>query len=253
MSLSSWCPLVLALTLAGCGGAQQSAESAPAPANPEPSEEAAEAESPAEDRETAPAQGAGAFPTDCFKDRRDPCLPDPKFVKRMCNDRHPGVALALFANPTFTRGYLTRKTEAWNASGGASPGGFVEFDEEVLLLFERKADAGGLQVSGAGASYDALRWDGYCVTLSGEEVTRQKPPKAKTPLIEWRYLDDDIQEALRKDEAVNSAYRERRTECKGASSGDVSLKCVKADAKLSQAIVAFVRGGGSLPVPSKLP
>lgn len=243
--------MVLGLALVACGGSQPSAESAPPARSEEPSATESEAEGAAEESEST-GDASSAFPTGCYKDR-DPCLPDPAFVKRMCNDRHPGVALALFSNPKFARGYLTRKTEAWNASGGASPGGFLEFDEEVLLLFERKADLGGMQVSGAGASYDALRWDGYCVTLSGEEVTRQKPPQPKTPQIEWRYLDDDVQESLRKDEAINSAYRERRTECKGASSGDVSLKCVKADAKLSQAIVKFVRGGGSVPAPPRLP
>ena len=122
-----------------------------------------------------------------------------------------------------------------------------------MLLAERKADTGGMQVSGAGAGYDAIRWDGSCVTLSGEELTRDKPPQPKTPPIEWRFLDDNVQEALRKDDKVNAAYLERRKECKGASSGDVSAKCVKADARLSESIIGFVRGGGSIPVPSTLP
>jgi hypothetical protein len=148
---------------------------------------------------------------------------------------------------------LNRRTEAWNASGGASTGGFLELDEEVLLLAERKADLGGMQVSGAGAGYDAIRWDGSCVTLSGEELTQQRPSSVKNVKVEWRFLDDNVQEALRKDEKTNAAFLERRKECKGATSGDVSAKCVKADAKLSDSVVSFVRGGGSVPVPSKLP
>jgi hypothetical protein len=174
-------------------------------------------------------------------------------VKKLCNNRFPSMALYLFGNAKWVRGYLTRKTEAWNASGGASAGGYVEFDEEVLLLAERKADTGGMQVSGAGASYDALRWDGSCVTLSSEEVTRDRPPAPKNPGIEWRFLDDNVQEALRKDEKVNSVYLERRKECKGAVSGDVSAKCVKVDKSLSEAIVGFVRGGGSVPEPTTKP
>ena len=59
--------------------------------------------------------------------------------------------------------------------------------------------------------------------------------------------------ALRTEEAVNSAYLVRRKECGGASSGEVSLKCVKADQKLSDAIVTYLRGGGKLPEPTKLP
>jgi len=62
-----------------------------------------------------------------------------------------------------------------------------------------------------------------------------------------------VQEALRANEAVNKAYLTRRQECKGATSGDVSMKCVKADEKLSAEIVSYLRGGGSLPEPTKLP
>jgi len=108
-------------------------------------------------------------------------------------------------------------------------------------------------VSGAGASYDAIRWDGSCVTLSSEEVTLDKPPSPKNSKIEWRFLDDNIQEALRANPDLNKSYLARRQECKGATSGDVSMKCVKADQKLSDGIVSYLRGGGSLPEPTKLP
>jgi hypothetical protein len=244
-------PLSLALT--ACGGAAKPAES---PADAAGAEAApASSEDAKADDEPAPGE-AGAkleVPTECFKSG-GVCVPHPRFVKRLCNGRYPSMAIYLFANGSkWTRAYLTRKTESWNASGGASTEGFVEFDEEVLLMAERKADTGGMQVSGSGAGYDALRWDGSCVTLSGEEVTQKRPPAAKNVKVEWRFLDDNVQEALRKDERVNAAFLERRSECKGATTGDVSAKCVKADNKLSDAVVAFVRGGGSVPVPSTLP
>jgi hypothetical protein len=121
------------------------------------------------------------------------------------------------------------------------------------VLAERKADTGGMQVSGAGASYDALRWDGSCVTLSSEEMTLDKPPSPKNAKVEWRFLDDNVQEALRKDTSINEAYQARRKECQGATSGDVSLKCVKADQKLSDAVVRYLRAGAELPEPTKLP
>jgi hypothetical protein len=239
--------------LSACGGSKAPAES---PSGGESTSEAASSEAGAPVEEEKAAAGGGdsaAIPTDCYKPS-GLCLPNPKFVKKLCNNRFPSVALYLFGNGSkWAHGYLTRKTEAWNASGGASAGGYLEFDEEVLLLFERKADTGGMQVSGAGAGYDALRWDGSCVTLSGEELTQNRPPQAKTPRIEWRFLDDNVQEALRKEDKINAAYLERRKECKGASSGDVSSKCVKADTQLSDAIVSFVRGGGAVPVPSTLP
>lgn len=246
----------LAVSLAlvtACGGTKP----ADAPANASSAEAAAESAPAAEDK-AAPAAdsgtsaASGSVPTTCFK-AGAVCSPDPQFVKRLCNGKYPSVGLYLFSNPKWTRGYLTRRTQAWNASGGASDSGWVEFDEEVLILYARVADAGGMQVSGAGGSYDALRWDGSCVTLQSEEVTMSKAPSPKYPPIDFRYLDDDTQEALRKDDKVNKAWQERRKECKGAASGDVSMKCVKADEALTKTVIAFIRGGGSVPEPKKLP
>jgi hypothetical protein len=242
-----------AVILAACGGGKP----AEAPAAESATVDAAtDASTPATDAKTAPAAdtggGADGVPTKCFK-AGSTCSPDPKFVKRLCNGKFPSLGLYLFSNPVWTRGYLTRRTQAWNASGGASDSGWVEFDEEVLILYARVPDAGGMQVSGAGGSYDALRWDGSCVTLQSEEVTMSKAPSPKYPPIDFRYLDDDTQEALRKDDKVNKAWLARRGECKGATSGDVSLKCVKADEALTKSVIAFVRAGGSIPEPKKLP
>ncbi|HET9934235.1 MAG TPA: hypothetical protein VFQ35_26215 [Polyangiaceae bacterium] len=249
--------LLLSLLVAACGGSKPPAE---APSNegasPDEKADAATSEKSASSEEkSAPADSSAdpGIPKDCFKSS-GVCFPHPKFVKKLCNTKNPSMALYLFGNGSkWTHGFLTRKTEAWNASGGASSGGYLEFDEEVLILAERKADTGGMQVSGAGGGYDALRWDGSCVTLSGEELTQNRPPSPKSPGIEWRFLDDNVQEALRKDSKINSAYLDRRKYCKGAVSGDVSDKCVKADKQLSDSIVAYLRGGGAVPVPTTLP
>jgi len=240
--------------LSACGGAKAPAES-PSGGDSTSDAPAADADAPAGEAKASSSGSVDsvAIPTDCYKPS-GLCVPSPKFVKKLCNNRFPSIALYLFGNGSkWAHGYLTRKTEAWNASGGASAGGYLEFDEEVLLLAERKADTGGMQVSGAGGGYDAIRWDGSCVTLSGEELTQNRPPSPKTPRIEWRFLDDNVQEALRKEDKINAAYLERRKECKGASSGDVSSKCVKADTQLSDAIISFVRGGGAIPIPTTLP
>jgi hypothetical protein len=245
--------LLSLLSLVACGAGKPPA-AAPAAENAAESAAPAEAEAKTESKSEAEptAAEAGAVPTQCFKSG-SVCSPDPKFVKRLCNGKYPSVGLYLFSNPKWTRGYLTRRTQAWNASGGASDSGWVEFDEEVLILYARVADTGGMQVSGAGGSYDALRWDGSCVTLQSEEVTMAKAPSPKNPPIDFRYLDDDTQEALRKDEKVNKAWQARRQECKGATSGEVSMKCVKADEGLTKSVIAFIRGGGSIPEPKKLP
>jgi hypothetical protein len=255
MSRGTSCAL-LALLVAACGGSK--AKPADAPVAESSAPEAAAGEETSEATKSEADQGTGApegdgMPTECVQ-KGDACVPPESFVKRLCLEAYPNVALNMFRKGTpWTRAYLTRKTNAWNASGGASDNIQLEFDEEVLILRHRVAPKGGMQVSGASGGYDALRWDGACVTLAKEELTLRLPPQAKSARIEWRWLDDSIQEKLRTDEKVDSAYKTRRNECKGASMGTVSLKCVKADAKLTNVIVEYVRRGGELAMPAKLP
>jgi hypothetical protein len=234
----------------GCGGAKQPAASAK-----ETDASSATKEAPTEDRSVAaaaPTTEDEKIPTKCAL--TDPCRPPVKWVDALCRDVHPGLGLYLFQQGTpWERRYMTRKTEAVNASGGATREGFLEFDEEVLILKMRKAPPGGMQVSGQSESYDALRWDGSCVTLSGEEVTKSVPPTKKHAFVTWRFLDDGIQEALKEDSGLREIYRDYRKECKGAASGEVSKACEKLDKKMSQAVVEYVRNGGKVPTPTKLP
>jgi hypothetical protein len=247
---------IVSLVLVACGGSAPEAaapEASPSETSDTPEKSEASAEATGDKGgEAAPSAG---IPTACAGKGGGTCVPGKAFVQKLCAESYPGVALYMFANSSpWTRAYLRGKTKAWNASGGASDNSsFLEFDEEVLVLVERKADLGGMQVSGAGASYDALRWDGSCVTLSSEEVSLDKPPSPKSAKVEWRFLDDNVQEALRQEEKVNEAFLARRKECKGATSGEVSMKCVKADQKLSDVIVAHLRNGGKLPTPTKVP
>ena len=236
-----------------CGGSR-SADSAD-DYDEESSDEAAEGESSDEEGESSSAEQeeSKGIPKECHKDG-DPCVPNPKFVNALCNDTYPSVVLHLFGNDSpFTRGYLKGKVKAWNASGGVSDNeAWLEFDEEVVLL-KKRGGPKGIQVSGAEGGYDAVRWDGSCVTLDASEVTLSRPPRPKAAKVEWRFLDGSTQEALRSSDEVTEAYRSRRQECKGAVSGTVSKKCVKADAKLSKVIVEYVRSGGPLGKPERLP
>lgn len=242
----------LGLCLSACGGSQATKPAEPVASTASEAAPAA-AETPSGEAKALAKDEPVTVPTQCVKSGRF-CLPDQKFSKRMCNAGSPSLALYLFGNGFgYTRGYLTRKTQAWNAAGGASDNSFLEFDEEVLLLVERGGDKSGMQVSGAGGGYEALRWNGLCVTLAKEEVTLDKPPTPKAAKVEWRFLDDNVQAALREEPAINAAVVKRRQECKGAVSGDVSLTCVKADDKLTQVLVDYLRKGGKVPVPSKLP
>ncbi len=243
-----------AVVMAGCGGSKEPAKAPEAGATETASTGSNDTPEETESASKEEDEAALGIPTKCFKDG-DVCTPDPKWVKRLCNNVYRTVALHMFNGKSpWTRGYLTRKTKAWNASGGATSGDeWLAFDEEVILLFERKSDLGGMQVSGAMGGFDALRWDGSCVTLSGNEVTTTKAPSPKHARVEWRFLEKPTQEALRKDERIDEAYRGRRKECKGQFSGTVSKKCVTKDEELISTIVEVVGEGVELPAPETLP
>lgn len=201
--------------------------------------------------QTSAAEPIKGVPESCARETEQGfCVPEDRFVKTLCDDVHQDVALWMFREGTpWTRAYLTRKTEAWNASGGASIQGELAFDEEVLILRERLSKSGGIQVSGAMGSYDALRWNGSCVSLMAEEITKQRPPKLLHSRVEWRSMSEPMQEALRSNEQIVETYRARRSECKGATMGEVSKKCEQLDDKLVALIVKHVREGGTLVEP----
>lgn len=177
------------------------------------------------------------------------------FVQRLCANAYPDLALLLFQKGTpWSRAYVAvRQAEPFNGLGGPSSDTKLLFDEELIVLSERKPNLGGMTVSGAGASYDLLRWDGTCATLSAEEVRLQRPPKPGYAAITWRYLEDPTQNALLEDERVAKAATDRRRECKGVTVGAVSAKCEKASRELDQRVVEAIRGGRGIPKPAKAP
>lgn len=236
-----------------CGGSAAKPASPPKAPDPPAAEEGEKADPPPkEEAPAAEAEASAKIPTECVM-KDGVCTVGKEFAKRVCQSTYVNVALAMFAKGTpWQRGYLTRKTQAWNAEGGASVAGFVEFDEEVLVLFSRMPPKGGMTVSGMGG-YQTLRFDGSCVTLQSEEVTFKRPPAPKYPRIEWRWLEDGMRDALRKDSKVDAAYLAQRKECKGVTTGEVSKKCVTADQKLVDAIVEHVTSGGEMAAPAKLP
>lgn len=249
-------PAIAASVVASaCGGSPAlTATAAPADAPHLASPVAAEAPSTngSDDKGKAKAEG---LPTACAPGGEPKlCTPPREFVKRLCGGYFPDVALVLFAKGSpWTRGYLSRNVEAWNASGGASSRDKLEFDEEVLVLHHKVADTGGMQVSGSGGGYDVLRWDGTCASLASEELRLKVPPSAKNARLNWKALDLKTREALLAEEKIGKADDERRKECKGATMGEVSVKCLKADTRLGVVVVDFVRKGGAVPPPEKLP
>ncbi len=242
--------------LLGCGGSN-----APKPEMPA---QAAETAAPTAAAENAPAASAtpaksdakpaAGMPTECASKDGDICLPDPAFVKKLCDGSFPDVALRFFVGGTpWTRGYLTRDIDGWNAEGGSAARARLAFDEEVVLLRRRVPPKGGIVVGSGGGGYLVLRVDGSCYTVDEIEVTRKKPPKPKSGPVTFRYLDEATQNALLKNGRVEAAYTKRRKECKGVTSGSVSKACEAADAELARAVPEELRKGMELPAPVRSP
>jgi hypothetical protein len=177
------------------------------------------------------------------------------FVKRMCAAAWPDLALAFYAKGTpWRRAYVAvKQADAFNGFGGPSAEEKLLFEEEVLIIGERKPNLGGMSVSGVGSSYDLIRWDGTCATLSAQEVTLRKPPKPGHAKVPWRSLDESTQSAMLKDDHIAKVAAERKKECKGATMGEVSAKCEKAERGLNDLVVEAVRNGVAVPLPAKLP
>lgn len=242
--------LLLVLACTACGAP-------PAPLAPDgnlepaPSSSAVPAAAPPE----TPAALIGV-PTRCASPDAPTCVPDPAFIKRMCNGSFPDVALALMGKDTpFVRMYMKGDVDGWNADGGASARARLRFDEEMLVVRRRAAPANGIVVGSGGGGYLVMRWDGNCYTLEDSDVTTKKPPSPKIPPIPWRRLEDRTKDALLKSPGgrVLAAYQKRGKECRGALSGEVTRACEQADTALSNAVVAEVRSGLTLPAPEHLP
>jgi hypothetical protein len=238
-----------ALALLVAASCAVSCKSPPPEAPPAPTAEPVASAAP-----VAEAAKPRTLPTEC-EEKGKLCLPPAPFVKRICNDSFPDVALAMLAKGTpWSRGYLRVKSaEAWNASGGVSSADKLVFEEEFVLLAHRDGNTGGMQVSGSGGGYDVLRWDGSCASLMDEEVSLSPSPSPRYAKIPWKNLEDKVQAALLADEKINKVYTDRRKECKGATIGDVSAKCVKLDDLLTKVVFDYVRGGGSVPTPARVP
>jgi len=193
------------------------------------------------------------LPDHCARGKRE-CVPPPGWVKRLCDDVYPDVALAMFKPGTrWQRLYMLARAEPFNASGGASLlGDKLERGEEVIAL-KRRDNNGELQV-GDNSGYDILRWNGACATIHDGDFSRE-PPRGEVmhSKIEWRKLSLDTRKALEAQPDISAAENARRKACKGMSIGEVSKDCEVYDRKFMDEIIRYVQGGGALPAPSRLP
>ena len=245
------------LALGGCAGADKSVAAADEP-TVAPAEGDRDDDVPADevDSEAEPVASAkGGIPTDCAQTVEDVCLPSRKWVNKLCMGDYPTVALALFQRGTpWKRGYVTRETKAWNASGGGSSPEKLKVDEEVLVLRKFSGQSpGGIQVSGSSGGYDALRWDGLCVTLDAAEIRFDAPAKPRNARIIWNRIEYDVREQLKKEQPLRKMYISFKQACRGVTVGKVSKDCEKLDGQLSETIAEWVRAHDDFPQPSKLP
>ena len=246
--------LALSLTLLACGpkkpadDASDETDSAAAEDGESAEDGAAE-----EGDEEADEEETSGIPTECIP-KDDVCIPPAGWVQRLCTGSYPGVAIVMFnGGSPWKRAYVRAKTKAVNATaGGVSGEGYLMPGEEVIVVRSRKQPKDGMQVSGAGG-YDVLRWDGTCATLSDGEVGLQPYGTLEAAKVTFRFIDGSIAKALRKDERITEAYRNRKKHCRGATMGEVSKECEKWDKQLAEIIVRTVRSGIELPTPDKLP
>ena len=184
------------------------------------------------------------------------CLPPSHWVDKLCSGVHPEVALHMFRGGSpWKRIYSRARAPAYNGAGGPSLSDErVERGEELIALRRntdgRGSSAGELSI-GDTAGYDLLRWNGSCVTMHDGEYSTKAPRRRQHARIEWRWLGEEVRSALQTDGNVKQAYVARRKECKGATLGQVSKKCIERENSLVSAIVDYVRSGGPLPEPSE--
>ncbi len=247
---------VLLVSLVACGGAAPPAASVDTDTsahvdNSAPSVAASAAKTPG--TPDAPrAEAPLTIPTTCADGGGDMCVTGASFADRVCAASQPDLALILFAkNSPWTRIYLRGDVDAWNAEGGASARAKLAFDEEVIVLKRRMPPKGSTVIVGSGGGYQVMRWDGNCYSLDDGEVTARKPPRAKHPLIMWRYLAEQTRNTLLADASIKQAYDKRGKECKGAMSGEVPIACEQADTALSNGVVEAIRVGLTVPMVMK--
>ncbi|HWZ90827.1 MAG TPA: hypothetical protein VNW92_18325 [Polyangiaceae bacterium] len=232
--------LVLTLTGLGCGSASTPKAAGPQVASTDPS---------------APSstKTGRSLPDHCARGKHE-CVPPPGWVKRLCDDVYPDVALSMFKPGTrWQRLYMLARAEPFNASGGASLlGDKLERGEEVIAL-KRRDNNGELQV-GDNAGYDVLRWNGACATIHDGDFARD-PPRGTImhSKIEWRRLSLDVRKVLEAQPDISAAEDARRKACKGVGLGEVGKDCEVYDRKFMDEIIRYVQDGGKLPKPSRLP
>lgn len=235
----------------GCGGG------APPPERPESSEAqgkalvtpmAAEVVAPAPLAEpAAAAPTTRELPTTCSEKSR--CYPPDGFVDAVCKKKFPDLPLYLFAArlPWQHRYVKAEHVEPVNPYGGEQSEAWMKFGEELVILRRRAPSGGkGLQISGP-SDVDVLRWDGTCATIREEMLVSYVPAPMKSPLVIWKYLSGDLQQALLQNPVVARAREAEKKACRDSSPKHPTPACEKTMRQLTDAIALAVHLNIELP------
>lgn len=237
--------LALVGLLVGCGGTTTSKESTTA------------AEEVASSKEELGSDAKPRIPERCAKGKKHKgeCVPPPGWVKRLCEDVYPDVALHMFSpNTPWKRLYMLARADPFNASGGASLlGDKLERGEEVIALRRRNQNEGEIQVGQNNAGYDVLRWNGGCATIHDGDFSFERPSHVVQSKVEWRRLSLPLREKLEAQPAIASAYEARRKSCHGFSMGRVTADCESNDKLLMDEVVRYIQTGPELPKADRMP
>lgn len=238
ISLMSLCALSVLL---GCG-------SAPEPKTSAKSDNVSSTSTPEAVAADQPDEGV---PSRCVT-RKNACMPPIKWAEKVCGDVYPDLALYMFQDGTpWTRFYMKMGLNAVNGWGPTLGEDLLQREEVLVINHRLSRDA--LEVEGSLGTYDVFRWNGSCVTLDVNEVTKKTPNQVEVPRIDFRALSDPMQDALMRSTQVSDTHEERRKECKGASIGRVSARCEQLDKELGRVVADYVRETDDLPVPDALP
>jgi hypothetical protein len=199
----------------------------------------------------AAEQPESGVPSRCVT-RKNACMPPIQWAEKVCGDVYPDLALYMFQDGSpWTRFYMKIGLNAVNG-WGPTVGENLQQREEVLVINHRLTkDA--LEVEGSLGTYDVLRWNGSCVTLDVNEVTKRTPNPIEVPRIDFRALSEPMADALLRSDDVSDVHNERRKECKGATIGRVTKRCEDLDKELGRVLADYVRDTDDLPVPNFLP
>src|SRR5688500_13254992 len=221
-----------------------------APAAPEP------ARAPVENVASASAEDEALsreVPVACSG--RDGCFPDPGFTERLCRGKFPSVSLAMFAKTAPWKHLFVQavSVDPVNVHGGPRSESIMSFGEGVVVLRRRGPGSGkGVQISGP-TDLDVPRWDGTCATIREELFLTYNQGVVTAPHTVWKYLDDSIQEGLRRNAAVDHAHAVERNSCRDSPPTKRTPECDKAMKKLTDTIVIAVRSGLAVPAPETTP